>query len=483
MSRIAKAARSPWLAGCILAAALLSATGWWGFRQWSAHRIAASAVPKPPAFGDLPAELGVLVARAEGRASGWLRPAQGLGDLARLYHANGFYDEALSCYEGLQRLEPAEGRWWHLPAIILAGFGRFDDALPLWTKAQLLAPEYLPCRIKLADSLVKANRLDEAAKAYEVVLARQAGNPYALLGLARCRVARQDWTRAREVLQDAIGKHPEFIGGLSLLVTVEMQLGHQAEAARLRAVIGRREFTDIPDPWFEETFASCFDAYRLSVAAAVAYFSGNTTQAVSWLERAIELAPGLGTYRRQLGNILFQKGDFPAARRQFERAVELNPLDTEAWSLLVELLDTMQDGVGVDRALAAGLANCPRSSTLHFRRGQRLAASGRNQEAMAELQEAKRLRPNEANAYIGLAMVYFRMERIEDAVAELRQALEVQPGHTLAMQVLARHAVASGDSAAARHWIRQLRDQAKSDSTDLSAIAEEYRQQFGQVPY
>jgi len=59
----------------------------------------------------------------------------GLIALSRLYHANGFFNEALQCYAGLQRLQLGEARWLHLKASILAGFGRLDEACP-WSSVR-----------------------------------------------------------------------------------------------------------------------------------------------------------------------------------------------------------------------------------------------------------------------------------------------------------------------------------------------------------
>lgn len=467
----------------VIALVAISIIGWQSWRLAAARSAAAAVIPARPSLAGWPPELESRLAAAENRSTSLLRSASGLADLARLYHANGFYHEALACYDGLQAQDPANAEWPHLQAVILAGFGQLDDALPRWQEASRLTPDYLPARVKLGDALAKANRWDEAVASYRGALAVDAHHPHALLGLARCAVARNDWNGARQTLQAAIDRHPDFIGALSLMVTVQNHLGNVIEASRLQAVIGRREFTDIPDPWLDRILDSCYDPYRLSIAAAVAFFSGAKEQAFAWLERAIALAPDVGTYHRQLANLLFQTGDFNRAREEFTRAVTLNPRDSEAWALLVELQNHLGDQAGVDRSLEVGLSHCPQSAALHHAYGRRLSAAGRNDDAIREFQTAQRLRPSEANAYIGLAMVLFRVNRIDEAVRELRGALVAQPGHTLAMEILARHSIATADQAAARHWLRQLRDQARTKSADLDLIVGEYRQQFGQAPY
>lgn len=446
------------------------------------HLLAVRAVPMRPDLTDWSAELTDRIALAEKSAAGYFRVVPGLAELSRLYHANGFYAEAARCYEALLSLEPRQPRWAHLQAAIAAEFGRLDAALPAEERAVRLAPDYLPARLRLGDILLKSNQTARAAEAYAAALRLEPRNPYALLGLAKCDLARGDWAAAREHLRETVKFHPDFVGALSLLVTVSEHFHDDPEAARLRAKIGRREFSDLRDPWLESLADDCFDSYRLSVAAALAKFAGDNAAARRWLERAVALAPSSGAYRRQLGKLLYQSRDHSVARQHLEKAVALTPEDSDAWILLVDILVALGDTPAAQRALAAGLAACPQSAALHYLHGQKLAAAGRDQEAVAEFKNAKALRPNEANAYIDLALVYFRLERVEEAIAEMRAALTVQPGHPLAMSVLARYAIDTDDEAAARHWIQQLREQQRLSPNDLNAIVSAFQQRFRRAP-
>jgi tetratricopeptide (TPR) repeat protein len=444
--------------------------------------IVGAGIPVRPAADSLRPELADEIAARENAVRGFRHPGAGLVGLSRLYHANGFYREAIQCYETLGRLEPHEARWPHLHASILAGSGRIEEALPLWQRAIALAPDYLPARIRLGDILTKANHRSEAIQAYAAALQREPGNPYALLGLARNDLAEHDWSRARAHLEQAVTAHPDFIGALSLLVTVYEHEGEAKGARGLREVIGRKEFRDIPDPWLDELIGDCYDSYRLSVAAAVAGLAGDTATARNHLERAVALSPAAGSYHRQLGQFLFQQHDYPSARRHLEKAVAVAPDDSDAWLSLVDVLTELNQPAEAERTLLAGLAACPQSAALHYAYGHKLGESDQPGPAITELQTAKKLRPSEANSYIDLALVYFRLNRIEEGVAEMRAALSVQPGHPLAMQVLARHAINSGDEPAARQWIQQLRQQARVSEADLGTITGEYQQHFGRQP-
>lgn len=463
----------------VTAAAVLA---WMEWKMVERHALIGSSLPARPALAAWPAELTREIAAAESEAKSYRHSAAGLETLGRLYHANGFYNEAMQCYAALQGIAPTDAHWPYFQSSILADFGRLEEARPFAERAVRLAPTYLPAHLRLAEVLFKSNQTAAAAKSYQEVAQRESGNVYALLGLAKCDIAKGDWTTARDRLRAALKIDPDFIGALSLLVTVSEHFDDRTEAAALNARIGKKEFVDYRDPWLESLFDVCYDPYRLSVAASMANFAGDLPAARRWLERAIGLAPKAGTYCRQLGDILLQGGKLPEARKYLERAVELTPGDSDAWSLLATLFTAANDPAAAMRTLIAGLAQCPQSAALHHAYGEKLAAAGRDAEAIVQFQAAKHFRPNEANAYMGLALVYFRNGRVEEAVAELRGALAVQPGHPLALEVLARYAIDNHDEPAARHWIEQLRQQPRVPAQDMQAIVGEYQNQFGRRP-
>jgi tetratricopeptide (TPR) repeat protein len=411
-----------------------------------------------------------------------LHAKSGLVELSRLYHANGFFPEALACYEGLRQTEPTNARWPHLEASIMANFGRMDEALPLSQKAVELDPKYIPARLRLADVLLKTNRVREAANTYSEVLRREPAEPYALLGLARCDMSQNDWVKANERLQAAIAQHPNFIGALSLLVTVSERLGDRAAAATYSARMGPGVFTDLPDPWLDELSEVCFDPYLLSVAASKANFASNRPAALNLIYRAIALAPELSTYRRQAGQYLIEDQNFGEARHQLEKAVAVNPTDSDSWLRYIEALRGAGDARAVALAVSAGLANCPQSSGLRLEHARSLKASNRLDEAIAEFRYSNELRPSEATPLVELATTYLAAGRTSEAVESLNRALERQPDHPLAIATLAFIAISSNDEAEARRRLGQLQAQARTPADLMGKLTQAFLQQFGRPP-
>jgi len=465
-----------WQAFLLLLLAGAISLSWRAIHQ---HLVVAQCIPPRPSLGNFPVELEDGIARAEGDAKGYIHTVRGLTALSRIYHANGYYDEAMQCYDGLRRLEPGEGRWPHLQASILTTFGRLDEALPLLQHAVVLAPRYVPSHLRLGDILLKTNRPDLAEKAYNEALGLDPGNAFALLGLARCAITRGDWSKAREQLQESIRLHANFIGGLSLLVVVAEHFGDQNEADALKEMIGRQEFIDLPDPWLDGLTEDCYDPYRLSVAAVVVNFSGDGPAARRLLERAIALAPETGSYHRQLGQMLFESRDYVSARRQLESAVTLSPYDPYSWTLLLKIMTAMGETEAIERVLANALANCPQSPELHLERARRFSSAHDPDDAIAEFREAYRLWPSEAGPLVELAKEYFTVNKTNEALAALREALQRQPEYPMALAALAFYYIEVGDEANALAWWEHVRRQSRMPPQTVAALKNAFQQHFG----
>ena len=463
------------LVGVVLVAIVVGA-GW----LWRCHAIALANLPPRPALQGWPAELTDRVEEAESDASGIFHATRGMVALSRLYHINGFYNSALSCYDGLRALQPREAKWWHLEASIVGDFGQAADAVPLYKQAIALNPHYLPSRIMLGEILLKNNRSAEAGAVFEAALGAEPDNPYALLGLAQLAAAKADWPTAKKTLEAALRTQPDFAGGLSLLITVDEKMGDTASARALREELESQEFVDIADPWAFDLYSDCFDAYRLSVAATAQRFAKNYAASIQLFEQAIRTAPRASAYQRELGVLLADLERYDEAEPHARRATELAPTDPYAWTLLVRVLSALKQNDAAWRALSEGLSRCPNSQDLHLARGHRLLESQRYSEAVVEYKETHRLWPSEATPLVELAQAEFSLGDEKSALAALHEALERQPGSPAALTVLAVHAIEQGDRRAARDAFHQLQEHAGAVGPVLMRLQQSYQSKFGE---
>jgi len=465
----------------LVATVLVLAAGaaWWWGQSGQQQAIVAAALPAAPALGGAAAVLGEKLAAASQRAHGRGTAAKGLAELSRLYHANGFLAEAIQCYEGLEKLSPREPRWPHLHATILAGFGETEPAIQLWRRVIELAPDYLPARLRLGDCLLKTNRPDEATAVYAEVLKRDAANAYALFGLARIDFEAARWDQARTRLE-AVVSQTNYTLGYDLIVSLYEKTGQHDRAEAIRGnAKASGAYRDAPDPWVDQLMDFCYDPYRLSLVAGVAGQTGDLAGATRLLERAVELAPEDVAVRFQLGGLAEAGKDLKTAMEQYERCTVLAPDFADGWAHLSALQAQTRQAAAAERTLLAGLAHCPDSPGLHLQRARNLQEAGRNAEAIGEFQTSIRLRPNEPDAYVELGNLYIQLGNEQAGVQMMRQAYEADPGHPMALIVLALTSISAGDEAAARQWLTRIANQPRVQSEYRQQLLASYRQTFG----
>lgn len=465
-----------------IAAALLGGVGYGGFAWFQARQraaVLAEAVPPQPPLTGMPDAFRARITACEQRVAAGADALAALGELSRLYHANGFHAEAARCYTALQQLAPDDARWPHRHATILAGFGDLEDAIPLWERVVALAPDYVPARIRLADALFKTNQVAAARKCYEAVLRRDPQQPHAEFGLARCDFEAGNWAEARERLERLVARTNHRLG-YDLLVTVCERQGDRARAAALR---GREQasgaYRDPADPWIDELIHDCYDPFRLSLVAGFRAAAGHTAEAVELLERALSHSPENHALHFQLAGVHLAARSYSKARQHFEKCTQLEPEFPDGWFQLSELCRTLGDRAGAEQALAEGLRHCPNSPGLHQLAARRHEQAGRIEEAVSEYRRSAELRPNEAGARVELARLLIREGRLEEARTELRQALAAEPDHPGALGILAFDAITQGDEAAARALLDQAARQPRIPADQRATLLQAFRDKFG----
>ncbi|HVU22788.1 MAG TPA: tetratricopeptide repeat protein [Opitutus sp.] len=462
----------------VLLAAVLGAGGWWVNSAANRRAVVVAALPALPDLASASPALRDHLTAADARARSLLHARAGLAELSRLYQANGFPNEAIQCYGGLEQLEPDEPRWLHRHATILAGYGEIDPAVELWRRVVALAPDYIPARLRLGDAELKSNHLNAAAAAYQAVLHEKPAEPYALLGLARIDLETGRDADAQKKLESIVAQ-TNYRLGYDLIVSLYERTGQRDRATAIRGQARAfGSYRDPPDPWIDQLLDDCFDPYRLLIAAGIAR-DGDPARALSLLERAVTLAPNDVGVHFQLGGLYVSQGQLDRAYAEFQRCTELAPDFSDGWVQL-SLVETQRGNKpAADRALAAGLEHCPNSPGLHLMWAQNLHAAGRNEAAIAEYMTSIRLRPNEPDAYVQLGQVLIALDRVDEGMEQIRKALDQDPGDPAALSIMAIHAITANQAAEADHWMGLVARQPRISGTQLESLRAAYRQHFG----
>jgi TolB-like protein/lipoprotein NlpI len=193
----------------------------------------------------------------------------------------------------------------------------------------------------------------------------------------------------------------------------------QTAIAEFRRAIGS-------DPAYAKAYSGLADAYNvleIYPPRGVAFDARETAaNALAAARRAVELAPQLGMARASLGRALMKSGEWQDAEREFTLSLQYSP----------------------------------GYSTAHLWYGLFLWYTGRVDESVTRLEEAKRLDPvsQVISAELGLALYVGR--RAQEAVEELRRTTRLAPMWSTAWRYLAAALVAAGeDDEALRVFIRR----------------------------
>lgn len=199
-----------------------------------------------------------------------------LGLAAALAVQNRF-DEAVAEYERAAKLAPTDPKPTHSLARLYASQGKFDQALAALQRSNVIAPDFLPAHIDRGDLYLGKNELDKAAAAYRAGAKATKRPAIAYFRLGTVLEGQQRWAEAEQAYLDAVKDDPLMYGAYN-------NLAFMAAA--------RKEHLD---------------------------------QALVWVRKAIEIAPGVTTIFDTLGWVHYARGEFGPAAKAIEKAVADSP--------------------------------------------------------------------------------------------------------------------------------------------------------------
>jgi tetratricopeptide (TPR) repeat protein len=300
-------------------------------------------------------------------------------------------------------------------------------------QAAALRPDHYQARASLAEAHGVAERHDEAARHMDraITLAQKQvqGGIVSTSTLARLHHSRARLHLQRSNREAAVGD----LAKAARLAGDNGPLRSRAEGDRGRVLHLQQRF--------DEALAA-YDAARKADPARV--------DVLRWRGEVLLMQRRHGEAAAAFDDYL-KKGGTPSAAVHRQRGLANAQLGRHA--------EAIED---YGRALAAGPKEAEKAP-LHLYRGQEYLASKALQPALRDFQEAQRLDPQSADACLGCAHVLVKLEKPQQAVAELDRVLKEGPSdprlwHGAARvyaQAAAQLKAAAGEKqGAARIWVR-----------------------------
>jgi len=364
---------------------------------------------------------------------------QAVGEMGRLYQANQFYDQALSCYRLAMEYDKQSALWYYLSASIHQQRGETDSMIGFLEQTLQLSSGYSPAVLKLADTYFKAGALQKAKMYYEQRLALTPGDPYALMGLARMALDADQLDIAEAHLQKAIASDSQFGDAHRLMAEVHERHGRiEAMEKSLARASDSTRFRPAADKWIDDLEDLCYDPEQLLVLGSMALAALDMETALKkHFARALEIEPENPAAHLAMGKAWLMAGDWSRAYQYLKRTIELDPSSDQAYFQLGLILQKNNQLKEAEAMMLKALAYQPSNANVLNNLGVILLEQGRYPEAILSFEKTLDIYPEHINARYNLGMSLWASGNSKAAVTQYRQVLEMKPDWRMAANSLA----------------------------------------------
>ncbi|MGX9786805.1 protein kinase domain-containing protein [Janthinobacterium lividum] len=281
-----------------------------------------------------------------------------------------------------------------------------DDQLALAHVAQAWVFEYHGKRQQAMQEITTALNLDP-------------NNPLGLYGKARLLIHAQKFELAREILDKAIAIYPRDRIFISLLGTMNYKQGNYKEAEHFF-----RRSIQI-DPQVANAYAQL---------SATLERLNRSDEALQVLQQGLQVHPEWELYTN-LGNALFNRGDYLGAVQAFKNAVSEDkgsPGNYLLWANLADAQRWVPGQIELSRdsyrraitLIQVMLRHSPDDPKINSRLALYSAYAGAQDDALKHVVQAVRLAPTLPDTHFRAALTYELIGKRNEAIAALTQAIE-----------------------------------------------------------
>lgn len=418
------------------------------------------------------------------------------------------YPCALEAFQNALKLEPGSAELHYLVGLTLYASGHPEEALQPLGQSIYLMPEVLKPRLLLAAAFDSLQRHQDAQSQWEAALRIDHLSIEALDGMSKSLMAQGDnmsvievlrdaprnetltldlaqaygkanmLDKASEVLGKALQKNPSSLPLTSAMVTVLvrqfhfLEAGHvalnsvrlhpgnfEAQTLYLRVLVLNGDSVNAKPLARKLLAAHPHDFDILYLTGILDNLAGQYAIGRTHLEEAVALNPNYYNARYNLGVSLLELKEFPEARIQLAKALELGGTEPEIrfkyatalrnlgeTELAKQQLDLYQKQLQLNQRYALAASKTAQ--------GDKEFATGDPQKAAADYREAAEATPEDPQVVYKLALALDKTGDTAGEHAALEQAVKLNPGFALAQNQLGYLASKDGDSAGAEAHFR-----------------------------
>lgn len=306
--------------------------------------------------------------------------------------------------------------------------GRTETAEREFRKVALQAPDYPGLWLKLADLYNQANRPQEALAEAGKHLQRHPDDPHAWRLMGASSVLQGDLEEAQKRFRRALELDPQDIEAQLALADCLTRSDQNEEAIGLLQRIVSRD---------ERHLRAQLDLARLENAR------GNREQALQIYRRVTEIDPGNAHAFYLMGLLLLENNDLDGAEALAGKLSRRFP-DLPRGSQLQGFVCFMRRQFEEAAVHLQKTAETQPDLLTFYMLGMTYYHLGKLELAINQFQRFLDYRPEAVNPRVVLATILLRQKRVDDAITELKRALQLDSGHPQAHNALGNAYLAKG---------------------------------------
>jgi len=273
----------------------------------------------------------------------------------------------------------------------------------------------------------RAGNYSSAVEFFTRAEAVSPGTTAALLYKGKSLVHLSDFPAAEQALQRYLISHPDSTDALYLLGFVLHRQNRPSESLSIYT-----RAAAITPPTGDD----------LKIVGLNYVLLDDYADAIQWLQKAVEIEPRNQDAWYYLGRTYYTKARLGEARKAFQTLLSLDPQDPRAENNLGLIYETDGQPAAAMEAYRKAIAwqeqNLHPSEQPYVNLGNLLMEQGQSNEALAPLEKAAALAPNNAFCHMILGIAYRQNGKLDKAQHELETATQLEPDNPTAHYQLGR---------------------------------------------
>lgn len=353
--------------------------------------------------------------------------AEARGRLGLLYDAHDYRDQALECYAQASSADPENPRWRYHWGALKQVRGDAASAESAFRAVLAKLPKHVPSHERLGLLLLDRGIHREAGDHFQQVIRLRPDQPPGYAGMGRVLLAMDRPMDAIPLFQKALSIAPQWGAARYLLGQAYMAVGRSAEAKVQMAQGTGSSWIHVSDPWHAEVAKSAVGRTALLSYAMAFSHAGRAVEAARVYERLLVRDPIDIDAANGLASLHLSAGRAEDAIRVLKEPSQANPKNAQMHiTLAASYYESDNVGGSLMHALQAVRLD-PALPDAHYGVGIASAALGEMEEAMASLQTAAELEPADPRYQQVLCEFLIYQKSWDEAEPYCRSAAELEP--------------------------------------------------------